>query len=1143
MEIYRVKRRNPDVFLRAAKGFKVLFRRDDSMRVKQTALRQPKARPAVWADKTAADEPGGELRVVRIQRTCVHDGPGLRTTVFFRGCALNCLWCQNPETLSFEAAGEEVLTPAQVAQTVLKDSKYYFSSGGGVTLSGGEPLLQKPEALVRLLKILKNKGIHTAVETGLHVPWSTVEAVLPFVDLFFVDIKTAGDALLHEKLTGQNGVLIAENIKRLAAAKAEIRLRMVVVPGYNDSPESIERVAAFAKSIGHHRIELLKYHNMYEDKAKRLGLERPRLDISPEQSAAAALAAAEVFARCGIEAVDGDPDTTIKPAEFTQRVMEIRNAIHESDRTLCLDVAKLKTKFYKKNGFQDPVHIHRAKRLDYVLKNKAIKVYPGELLVGNFTANRVGGQLWEEQYGALAVSFIHKLNRQKPVSFRIGLKDRLYFYFFIFPFWVKKGIFGRVNSKFSILLDMVARTSEMIAGFNNNFAAIAHFIVNFDRMLELGTTGIIAEIEAAKREHPGNNPDFYDGAVIALHALEAFAERYAVLLEQMSAREKDPARQKELADMAEVCRHVPKNPARTFREAMQCITFLQIALCIEAYENAVSFGRLDQVLYPYYKRDLDAGLITYDEAKELICLFILKMDEAILVNDGDSYLNVAKLFETLSTDQALTFGGVDKQGRDATNDLTYMLVDACELQPLAVNMCARIHKGSPQKYLERLAEIYINGCPMPELFSDEIYIPSILSHYDTTLAQARNYAIVGCVEPNASDDHFGNTDCANMNLALPLLQALKGQEHDLWHMDKKQRNEKLVTKFLEYSVKGTNPLSRAVIRRHNRKVERFKLVRGLFDLKPPADMEELLSRFETRLGVLANGVLADHQKIEAVLRRYFTTPLASSLFKGCVRRGLDAYEGGADFNSSGIQAIGVTDVADSLYALDEVVFKQKKYNLIEVINAIDANFEGEKNQQIRADLLAVPKFGDDTSEKASEWVTRVMEIYNRVLASVEGCPRGGIYTAGYYALNVNDRYGKKTQALPSGRLKGVPLANSVAPHYAMEKADLLSSLNSVGAVDFTDFAPNGTTLTFTIDAALFKGLEGVKNLAAIFKTYLTEGGMQFQPNVINRQILIDAYNHPEKYKFLMVRVAGYCAYFNELSDELKLIIINRTCYA
>jgi formate C-acetyltransferase len=248
-------------------------------------------------------------------------------------------------------------------------------------------------------------------------------------------------------------------------------------------------------------------------------------------------------------------------------------------------------------------------------------------------------------------------------------------------------------------------------------------------------------------------------------------------------------------------------------------------------------------------------------------------------------------------------------------------------------------------------------------------------------------------------------------------------------------------------------------------------------------------------------------------------------------------------SDSNRSAVGITDAADSLYAINELVFKQKKYSLLQIIKAIDDNFAGEENQKIRADLLAIPKFGEDGKNEAAMWVTKVMEIYNNALDSVPYATRNGNYTAGYYALNVNDIYGKRTQALPSGRLKGVPLANSITPHYGMEQADLLSALNSKSEVNFTDFAVNGATATLTIDSALFPGEGGISNLASIFKTFLTTGGMQLQPNVVSRALLLEAYEHPEKHPYLMVRVAGYCAYFQELSDELKRIIINRTCYS
>lgn len=1084
------------------------------------------------------------LNVVKIQRTSVQDGKGIRTTIFMRGCSLRCQWCQNPEMLTSEVPVEKDYSIEEIIEEALRDKEYYLASDGGVTLSGGDPLLQNAESLVALLSELKKEGINIAVETTLCAPYSTIERVLPYVDTFFIDLKVVGDPEKHKALTGIDDKLILNNLKRLARTDAYIKFRMVMVPGMNDKEEYIEAAAELLRSLDYNSIELLKYHNMYEDKARRLELKIPMLGISPDRSLNALRFGLEAFKKCGVIAYNVKENTVKKTAEFTDRVLSIQNDIRESGRALCIEADKLKTQFYRKNGFNEPVHLHRSKRLKYVLKNKSVIVNDNELIVGNFTSKRCAGQVWAEQYGVLYVSFLHRINKQKPVSFKCSAKEKWYFYTRILPFWLRHSLLIKVNSRLSDFLAMLGRSSEMIAGFNNNMAAIAHFIPNYDRVLEYGTTGMIERIKAHAATHPGNDKTFYEGAIICLEALADWADRYADTLSEMAESEKNARRKEELKEMSAVCRRVPRYPATTFHEALQAITFIQIALCLEAYENAVSFGRLDQILYPYYKADLKAGRITYEKAKELLCLFILKMDEVILVNDGDSFLNIAKLFETLSTDQALTFGGTDKNGEDATNDLTYMLIDACELQPLSVNMCARINKNSPQKYLERLAEIYVNGCPMPELFSDEEYFEAIMRKHDTTIENARNYAIVGCVEPIASDDHFGNTDSANVNVCLPLLQAVKGQEYDLWNYSTKQYINLVIDRFFEYFFgKYKNcPYCSMMTRVRQKSIEKRRVKQGMYIYNPPGSMEELVSRYCERLQAVTNSVLRDQQKIIKALGESFTTPLASSLFDGCLRRGKCAYQGGTDFISSGIQAVGVTDAADSFYAIEQLVFKKGLYSMYDIIYAIDNNFVGGKNQKLLADILALPKFGDDSSKEPAEWVTEVMRFWNEALAKVPNPDRGGVYSAGYYALNVNDRYGLKTQALPSGRLKGVPLANSITPHYGMEESNLMSSLNSVAMVNYKDYAPNGTTVTFHIDSALFPGDEGKKNLASIFKTFLTKGGMQFQPNIISREILIDAYNNPEKYKYLMVRVAGYCSYFNELSDELKRIIINRTCY-
>ncbi|MGV9205250.1 MAG: pyruvate formate lyase family protein [Promethearchaeia archaeon] len=1086
------------------------------------------------------------LKPFEIQRTCVYDGPGIRTTIFFQGCNLRCLWCQNPEGQKFNgsAAADCNYTIEDIMEIVTRDKEYYVSSSGGVTLSGGEPFLQDPDSLLRLLKSLKEENIKVTAETSLHAPWKNISKVAPYIDLFIVDFKVVGNEDLHIKYTKQESTLIHENLKKLLDLGADIKFRMVMVPGYTDNKENIEATAEFLHSINYDSIELMKYHNMYEDKAEQLGLDIALLGISPEQSQASLEKGAKLFQKYGIQAesVDLNMNSSRYDPSFTPRVKRIQKDIRDTNRHLCIESARLKTEYYKEQGFDKPVYIHRAERLSHLLKNKEIKIYPQELIVGNFTPERKGSQLWEEYHGTLGFSFLYNIDRQTPMPYQISLKDKLCCYLKIYPFWMKYSLMAKMFPKISDLVSAISKASDMKYGLNNNLLAIAHFVANYEPILKLGTSGLIKKIKAIQQEKPKEKRDFYEGTITALKGLEKFGQRYANHLSNLSKKESNPKRRKELEKMAKICEHVPKYPARTFHEALQCITFIHIALCMESYENAISFGRLDQMLYPYYKKDKEAGRITYEEAKELVALFVLKMDELVLTTDGDSsFVSAYKAVQTSSTDQALTFGGVDKEGKDATNDVTYMFLDACKLQSYSIDMGARIHEDSPSEYLNRIADLYIGGCPLPQLFSDENYIKALRKHYPTSLEKARDYSIVGCVEPTASNDHFGNTDCANVNLAFPLLQAIKGQDHDLWNPGLGEQFLILVTNFMKFLFKGKNRISRFVRRICNKLIRRHNYKKGLYKYNPPSSMDILLERFQKRLNELTNSILTDHQKIESKLRKYYPTPLASTLFKRCLESGKDVYEGGAEFNSSGIQAVGVTDVADSLYAINEVVYKKKLYTMDEIIKAIENNFQG-KYEKVRSALLAVPKFGDDSSKEATAWMNKVMNMYNIALDSVPNVPRDGRYSAGYYALTVNTAYGKKTPALPSGRLKGVPLANSITPHYGMEQSDLLSTLNSISGVDFPEHAENGTTVTLTVDSALFQDKKGTENLATLFKTFLTDGGMQLQPNVINRKILEDAYENPEKYPNLLVRIAGYCAYFNELSDDMKKTIINRTCY-
>lgn len=1092
------------------------------------------------------------LSVMNIQRTCVHDGPGVRTTVFFQGCNMRCEWCQNPESHDFingreRPAGQSI---EEILAVIRRDRRFYDLTGGGVTFSGGEAMMQHGPSLARLVRTLKAEGIHVAIETAGDAPWKNFLAVLPDVDLFLFDLKYVGDSSTHQRLVGRPFEPVMHNLARLVTAGARIEFRMCVVPGRNDSDMNIQATAALLRSLGYDGITLLRYYDIHESKARRLGISRSPLGITLEQARESLARTARAFRELGLTVQTHDPDEPRRETVFTDRVNKLRHDIRDAGYSLCMESAFLKTKFYRRHGFKKPTNVTRANLLRYILNNKKVIVYPHELLVGNFTAKRVGAQLWIEYFSAGGIGNIWNCDKQTPVAFKCSDIEKARYYAELAPFWARNSVITKIFPNYTELGLFAARMLEKKVGFENNMSGVSHFIVNNERLLRLGTEGIRAEVlaatqarrDAALLEFPRKNINqdfeaFYEAVLTSLTALEEFAARYARHLKKMASDEKDPTRAAELREMAAVCERVPKYPANTFHEALQSILFMLIGLCMEAFENAISFGRLDQILYPFLRADLDAGRITMEKARELVACLVLKCDESIFFNDGDTGFELGKMFETLSPVFTITMGGTDANGNDATNDVTHMILDACKLHPLSINMAARIHAGSPDAYLSRIAEVYVTGTPMPELFNDDVYVPALQHNYPgTSIAQSRNYSIVGCVEPCASTEHFGNTDSANVNLAMPLLQALTGDTTRLWRYGGLRGLE---LRGLDFAAKrlAKGPLTARMVDHVADRLAPPKIV------NPPTDMDELLARFQARLNEVTTDVLADQALIEAALARTLPVPLASATFESAVAAGQDLLQGGAAINTSGIQAVGVTDVADSLYAIDELVFRRREITMGQLLAALDANFQGPEHEHVRDLLMAVPKFGNDADSRPAQWETLVMEAWCKALAAVPETTRGGRYVAGYYGLNVNLAYGRNTPALPSGRLAGVPLANSVVPHYGMKMVDLTGSLNAVAQVDFPKNAPNGTTNTATIDAALFPGDGGIDNLAGMIRAYFTQGGMQFQPNVFSRETLLDAYKHPEKYPNLLVRIAGYCAYFNDLSDDLKLEIINRTYYS
>jgi formate C-acetyltransferase len=517
-----------------------------------------------------------------------------------------------------------------------------------------------------------------------------------------------------------------------------------------------------------------------------------------------------------------------------------------------------------------------------------------------------------------------------------------------------------------------------------------------------------------------------------------------------------------------------------------------MAVNLEGLNSAVSFGRMDQYLYPYYQRDLEEGRITPEQARELLLCFSAKATEHVfLLSEKVSQYHGGYLVV-----QAAIVGGMDRDGKDAVNDLTYILLDVMEESGLRdPNYQARIHVGSPDNYLRRVVDVAREGNGVPALFNDEAAIGSLLSH-GYPLDDARNYGVVGCVELAIPGNSFLSTDAGLFNLPLCLELAL--------NCGRRLKGGR--------RVGATTP-----------------------DPASFTNIDQVVEAFRMQVEYMVARMIDDLQVIERGNCDYHPTPLSSMLVDGCLESGRDITAGGALYNSSGIQGVGVADVADSLAALDEVVFQHHKYSMAQVLRAMRDNFTS--SPEIRAALLNAPKYGNDHS-LSDIYADTAVRIFHSALAQHHNT-RGGPYVPGFYSVTCHVVFGQKVGALPSGRKAGEPFAASLGPANGRDRLGPTALLNSVAHID-SALSPNGYALNLRFDLQTLAGDKGVNILAGLVRGFFDNNGMELQFNVLDPEILEDAWRNPGKYPELVVRVSGYCAYFDDLPDAAKKDIIART---
>lgn len=786
------------------------------------------------------------------------------------------------------------------------------------------------------------------------------------------------------------------------------------------------------------------------------------------------------------------PSTETGPIE---RISRLKQAVQSAEPGVCPERTLLWTEYCQdRKNRNKHVYIKIAEALKTVLLNKSIAIYPDELIVGNYSSKRVGGSLHMELAGIHAAAEIFKIPKRKVNPLQISKKDAAKIMATI-PYWIRNCLMAKVYS--GSLKKQAGLVYKQLKGHTyiiNELGGISHIAPDYEKLIKLGTDGIIAEANERQKEHAPDSDQwaFCESVKIIAEGLAQFGERYAGLAESMAASENDSTRKNELTRIAEVCRNVPRKGAKSFNEALQSLTFAQIAIMLESQETSVCPGRMDQYLYPFYCKDLERGVLDRNAAKELLGCFSIKTCEIVPV--FSKY--IIQFHGGLSNFQSVIVGGVDSDGKDAVNELSYIFIELMdELRMRQPNYHARVHKDSPKEYLEAVYETLARGSNSPAIYNDDVIVDTMVNH-GYRIEDARDYAAIGCVEPASQGRSFSSTDAALFNTPIMLELALN--------------QGRRFGSRVRTGAK-TNPISSM------------------------NSMDDVVKAFETQLQHQLNSLITELKAVEKANAEHHPTPLTSMLLKGCLESGECSTRGGAVYNFSGIQCVGPADTGDALYAIDQLVFKDKKLSLTRLADLLKDNISDEK---WLAQMRNLKKFGNDEHE-VDAWTVYVVKLFEKTVSSFGKNTRGGDYVTGLYSTTCHKAFGGLTGAMAHGRRKGESFASGIAPVNGMDRKGPTAVINSMNRIDHKKIA-NGINFNIKFGAAMFKEKTGRDAIKTIMDVYFKRGGMQAQINVLDPAMLKEAKDHPERYPNLLVRVSGYSAYFNDLSPSMKDEIIQRT---
>jgi len=783
---------------------------------------------------------------------------------------------------------------------------------------------------------------------------------------------------------------------------------------------------------------------------------------------------------------------------MTNRIAALKKMQTEARPSMSAERARLATEAIESYAFEPPV-LQKAYMLSHILRNMTVYILPGELVVGNHTDRPRCAPVFPEFNSDWIVAEIDEFPVRKSDPLQLSEKDKKEL-LEILPKWKGKSFEQIVERALPADVKHAEESGVMTVG--NRDCGTGHIIPDYPNLLKYGLNHYKARCQEKIAETEVNckdaqeQVDFWNAVIIEIDAAGAFAGRYSALAKKLAETETDAARRQELLEIAEVCARVPLEAPRTFQEAIQFVWFMHLIVNIESNGHGNSYARFDQYMGPFYDADLAAGRITEERAVELIeCFFIKNTD--LLKLRGKFY---SESFAGYPLWQNIIVGGQTRDGKDATNAVSFLALKAnADVQTSQPTMSVRYFDGLNEEIIQEGLKMIQAGMATPAFFNDKLVVPIVQDKEGATLEQAREWGIFGCVQPCVAGYADGRPSVGYVNL----LKCLELVLHN-----------------------GVNPVTG----------EQLGPKTG--DISGIDTLEKLQNALYAQLDYFADLMLRGFNVVGSLHAVRQQMPFSSMLINGCVEKGRSVQNGGATFSESGGFAVSIGNTADAMAALDTLVFRKKALTMQEVLDALACNFEGKEN--IRLTLLnKAPKYGND-DDYVDGIAAGIIRHYRHTLEKYRDS-RGGKFVLVVESQSMNVSQGKCVLATPDGRFAHAAVNDNCSPVMGRDISGPTACVNSVAKLDQKN-AQDGCLYNIRFDPRSIQGEKGRAVLESVVKTYFNHMGEHIQINVIDDATLRAAQREPENYRNLLVRVAGYLAYFTELDRDVQEALIARTTH-